>query len=78
VLAATLFAEMGYRQVWVRLSAGLDPTTVAIPAPTTLIEQIVLTHMLIRCNGARVAAGQTVVRPVGGYRLITYEPVTCR
>ena len=31
LVAGALFAETGYRQVWARLVAGLDPTTVATP-----------------------------------------------
>jgi hypothetical protein len=36
LLAAALFAECGYRQVWARLVAGLDPTKVATPSAAAL------------------------------------------
>jgi hypothetical protein len=36
LLAAGLFAELGYRQVWARLIAGLDPLAVAWPGSSAL------------------------------------------
>lgn len=36
LLAAALFAECGYRQVWARLVAGLDPNTAARPSAAAL------------------------------------------
>ncbi|MDG4792374.1 IS4 family transposase [Micromonospora sp. WMMD1082] len=36
LLAAGLFAEVGYRQVWARLVAGLDGLTVALPTSSAL------------------------------------------
>jgi hypothetical protein len=36
LLAAGLFAELGYGQVWARMIAGLDGLTVAVPAPSAL------------------------------------------
>lgn len=40
LLAATLFAEIGYRQVWARLVAGLDPATVATPGSSALSQAL--------------------------------------
>ena len=36
LLAAGLFAELGYRQVWQRMIAGLDGLTVAVPTASAL------------------------------------------
>ena len=38
VLAAGLFAELGYRQVWARLAAGLDDLPVAHPTSSALAQ----------------------------------------
>jgi hypothetical protein len=38
LLAAGLFAELGYQQVWVRLTAGLDGLTVAAPTSSALAQ----------------------------------------
>lgn len=40
LLAAALFTEIGYRQVWARLVAGLDPATVACPGSSALSQAI--------------------------------------
>lgn len=40
LLAAALFTELGYRQVWARLVAGLDPATVACPGSSALSQAI--------------------------------------
>jgi len=40
LLAAALFAEMGYRQVWARLIAGLDPASVAAPGSSALSQAL--------------------------------------
>lgn len=40
LLAGALFAEIGYRQVWARLVAGLDPATVACPGSSALSQAI--------------------------------------
>ena len=36
LLAAGLFAELGYTQVWARMTAGLDGLQVARPSPSAL------------------------------------------
>lgn len=38
LLAAGLFAEIGYRQVWARMTAGLDPAAVATPSAGALAQ----------------------------------------
>jgi hypothetical protein len=38
LLAAGLFAECGYRQVWARLTTGLDGLTVAMPTSSALAQ----------------------------------------
>jgi hypothetical protein len=38
LLAAGLFAELGYRQVWARLIAGLDGLAVAVPTSSALAQ----------------------------------------
>jgi hypothetical protein len=38
LLAAGLFAELGYRQVWARLVAGLDGLAVATPTSSALAQ----------------------------------------
>jgi hypothetical protein len=38
LLAAGLFAEVGYRQVWARLVAGLDGLAVAMPTSSALAQ----------------------------------------
>lgn len=40
LLAGALFAEIGYRQVWARLTAGLDPATVATPGSSALSQAL--------------------------------------
>ncbi|MEC4765712.1 IS4 family transposase [Mycobacterium sherrisii] len=40
LLAGALFAEVGYRQVWARLVAGLDPATVAAPGSSALSQAL--------------------------------------
>jgi hypothetical protein len=40
LLAGALFAEIGYRQVWARLVAGLDPATVATPGSSALSQAL--------------------------------------
>ncbi|SLJ76290.1 IS4 family transposase [Mycobacteroides abscessus] len=40
LLAAVLFSEIGYCQVWARLTAGLDPATVATPGSSALSQAI--------------------------------------
>lgn len=40
LLAAALFAEIGYPQVWARLVAGLDPDTVAWPGSSALSQAL--------------------------------------
>ncbi len=40
LLAGALFAELGYRQVWARLIAGLDPATVATPGSSALSQAL--------------------------------------
>lgn len=40
LLAAALFAEIGYQQVWARLVAGLDPATVATPGSSALSQAL--------------------------------------
>ena len=40
MLAAALFAEIGYQQVWARLVAGLDPATVATPGSSALSQAL--------------------------------------
>jgi hypothetical protein len=40
LLAGALFAEIGYRQVWERLVAGLDPATVAAPGSSALSQAL--------------------------------------
>jgi hypothetical protein len=40
LLAAALFTDIGYRQVWARLVAGLDPATVACPGSSALSQAI--------------------------------------
>ncbi|WP_099021531.1 IS4 family transposase [Mycolicibacterium palauense] len=40
LLAAALFAEIGYAQVWARLVAGLDPDTVAWPGSSALSQAL--------------------------------------
>lgn len=40
LLAGALFAEIGYQQVWARLVAGLDPTTVARPGSSALSQAL--------------------------------------
>jgi len=40
LLAGALFAEIGYRQVWARLIAGLDPATVATPGSSALSQAL--------------------------------------
>lgn len=38
LLAGGLFAEIGYRQVWARMTAGLDPAAVATPTSGALTQ----------------------------------------
>ena len=40
LLAGALFADLGYRQVWGRLVAGLDPATVAAPGSSALSQAL--------------------------------------
>lgn len=40
LLAAALFADLGYRQVWARLTVGLDPSTVATPGSSALSQAL--------------------------------------
>ncbi|WP_273590941.1 IS4 family transposase [Mycobacterium marinum] len=40
LLAGALFAEIGYRQVWARLVAGLDPACVATPGSSALSQAL--------------------------------------
>lgn len=40
LLAAALFAELGYQQVWARLVSGLDPATVAHPGSSALAQAL--------------------------------------
>ena len=40
LLAAALFAELGYQQVWARLVSGLDPATVALPGSSALSQAL--------------------------------------
>ncbi|WP_272955781.1 IS4 family transposase [Mycolicibacterium frederiksbergense] len=40
LLAGALFTEIGYRQVWARLVAGLDPATVAAPGSSALSQAL--------------------------------------
>lgn len=40
LLAAALFAEIGYQQVWARLVAGLDPGAVATPGSSALSQAL--------------------------------------
>lgn len=40
LLAAALFAEIGYQQVWARLVAGLDPADVARPGSSALSQAL--------------------------------------
>ncbi len=40
LLAAALFADIGYRQVWARLVAGLDPATTAAPGSSALSQAV--------------------------------------
>jgi hypothetical protein len=40
LLAAALFAEIGYQQVWARLVAGLNPATVATPGSSALSQAL--------------------------------------
>lgn len=40
LLAAALFAEIGYRQVWARLVADLDPASVATPGSSALSQAL--------------------------------------
>lgn len=40
LLAGALFAEIGYRQVWARLVAGLDPAGVATPGSSALSQAL--------------------------------------
>ena len=40
LLAGALFADIGYRQVWARLVAGLDPVTVAAPGSSALSQAL--------------------------------------
>lgn len=40
LLAAALFAEIGYRQVWARLTAGLEPAAVATPGSSALSQAL--------------------------------------
>lgn len=40
LLAGALFAEIGYQQVWARLVAGLDPSTVATPGSSALSQAL--------------------------------------
>lgn len=40
LLAAALFADIGYQQVWARLVSGLDPTTVATPGSSALSQAL--------------------------------------
>lgn len=40
LLAGALFAELGYRQVWGRLIAGLDPATVSTPGSSALSQAL--------------------------------------
>jgi len=40
LLAGALFAEIGYRQVWARLVAGLDPAAVAAPGSSALSQAL--------------------------------------
>ncbi|MCX4471951.1 transposase domain-containing protein [Micromonospora sp. NBC_01655] len=41
LLAAGLFAECGYRQVWARLTSGLDGLSVAVPTSSALAQRVV-------------------------------------
>lgn len=38
LLAAALFADLGYPQVWARMIAGLDGASVAFPTPAALAQ----------------------------------------
>lgn len=40
LLAGALFAEIGYQQVWARLVAGLDPSTVAAPGSSAFSQAL--------------------------------------
>ena len=40
LLAAALFTEIGYQQVWARLVSGLDPATAARPGSSALSQAL--------------------------------------